>query len=172
MPRAKAISVAAGMAQPAARVGVGSAAGQINGRRGRACRPTAVEAGQNALVPRWRASADEELSLDLEPHEQEEEGHEGVVHPIGECFAEHGQVLQLNVAAVQRAVGGCQCGGGGRDEGEAAEGFGSKKETERLTHGRIKAQLGAGGVALRQAVVQEGLWGGAVVQRVVRVIRR
>ena len=83
-PRAKAMSVAIGMPQPAApappaltRPGSSAA--------GTTMPPSAAKAGSAASRAVAQLAA-HQLPLDLEPHDEEEEGHQPVVHPVAEVL--------------------------------------------------------------------------------------
>ena len=78
-PIAKAISVAAGIAQPRCEPGIGAGDAEKDQRRHRSCRTPRRSSGRRRR-PRSRGAV-EELALDLQADEQEEKRHQPVVDP-------------------------------------------------------------------------------------------
>ena len=79
-PSAKAMSVAAGIAQPRAQRRLAARRWRDRSKRAPPCRPPAAISGSRRRS-RARQLAADELALDLQPDEQEEQRHQAVVDP-------------------------------------------------------------------------------------------
>ena len=116
-PSAKAMSVAAGIAQPR-RVPAPDWPGRRPGGRHRHAAERR-EAGQDPVRPGAQLPV-ERLALDLQPDQQEEPGHQAVVDPVLHAHRPEGGVERVRVGLGERPVGDDEGQGGRRHQDQPA----------------------------------------------------
>ena len=105
-PRAKAMSVAVGTAQPRQFSGCGKlTAMKISA--GTSMPPSAAIRGSTRRGQRVELTLNH-LPLDLEPHQEKEEGHQPVVDPMQEIEAGDVRMQRFSISVPKERIGHCQ----------------------------------------------------------------